>query len=168
MTELLRLGRRVADICDELAMPCCLIGGLALIFRGEDRTTRDVDMSVLTGFGNEHVLIDRMLEAFEPRVANARDHALTFRVLLLQHNRLGLDIGLAAFDFEKRFFERAVMENVVDDVWLPVITAEDLIVMKAFADRPQDWVDLRGVIIRNEGKLDWDYTLETLEPLAVL
>lgn len=47
-------------------------------------------------------------------------------------------------------------------------SAEDLIVLKAFAGRGQDWVDVERIIVRQTGKLDWDYIREQLRPLAEL
>ena len=40
--------------------------------------------------------------------------------------------------------------------------------MKAFAGRGQDWVDVERIIVRQTGKLDWDYILTQLRPLAEL
>ena len=51
---------------------------------------------------------------------------------------------------------------------LRTCSAEDLIVFKAFADRPKDWVDVDGVIIRQSGQLDWGYVRTHLAPLAEL
>ena len=46
-------------------------------------------------------------------------------------------------------------------------TAEDLIVMKAFADRPIDWLDARGILVRQgvEG-LDWKQIRGEPKPLG--
>jgi hypothetical protein len=35
------------------------------------------------------------------------------------------------------------------------LSAEDLIVLKAFASRPRDWIHVEGIIVRQTGKLDW-------------
>jgi hypothetical protein len=44
---------------------------------------------------------------------------------------------------------------------------ESLIVMKAFADRPQDWMDIRGVLVRQSSEgLDWDWIQDRLKPLC--
>jgi len=51
---------------------------------------------------------------------------------------------------------------------LRVCSAEDLVVMKAFAARPQDWIDVEGILIRQRVKLDWDYIYANLTPLAEL
>jgi hypothetical protein len=54
------------------------------------------------------------------------------------------------------------------DISLRTCSAEDLIVFKAFADRPKDWMDIEGVIIRQSARLDWSYVREQLAPLAEL
>jgi len=41
-------------------------------------------------------------------------------------------------------------------------------VLKAFAGRGQDWVDVERIIVRQAGKLDWNYIREQLGPLAEL
>jgi hypothetical protein len=41
-------------------------------------------------------------------------------------------------------------------------------VLKAFAGRGQDWVDIERIIVRQTGKLDWNYIREQLQPLAEL
>jgi len=41
-------------------------------------------------------------------------------------------------------------------------------VLKAFAGRGQDWVDVERTIVRQTGRLDWDYIYEQLRPLAEL
>jgi hypothetical protein len=40
--------------------------------------------------------------------------------------------------------------------------------MKAFAARSRDWADIEGIIIRQTGKLDWDYVRQQLGPLVEL
>jgi hypothetical protein len=39
--------------------------------------------------------------------------------------------------------------------------------MKAFAGRAKDWIDLEGILIRQTGKLDWDYVVRQLRPLVM-
>lgn len=40
--------------------------------------------------------------------------------------------------------------------------------LKAFADRPKDWVDVEGIIIRQAGQIDWPYVRAQLAPLVEL
>ena len=51
---------------------------------------------------------------------------------------------------------------------LRTCAAEGLIVLKAFAGRGQDRVDVERVIVRQTGKLDWTYIFDQLTPLACL
>jgi hypothetical protein len=51
---------------------------------------------------------------------------------------------------------------------LLMCSAEDLIVLKAFADRDQDWLDIKGILFRQEGLSNWDYILSELTPLVNL
>jgi hypothetical protein len=45
-------------------------------------------------------------------------------------------------------------------VLLRIGSAEDLVVMKAFAARPHDCVDGESVVARHYGQLDWAYVYE--------
>ena len=40
--------------------------------------------------------------------------------------------------------------------------------LKAFADRAKDWVDVEGIIIRQSGRIDWPYVRAQLSPLVEL
>jgi hypothetical protein len=42
------------------------------------------------------------------------------------------------------------------------------VVLKAFAARAKDWLDVEGIIVRQTGKLDWPYIRGQLQPLAEL
>lgn len=47
-------------------------------------------------------------------------------------------------------------------------SAEDLIVHKAFAAPPQDWLDIQGVVARFGSQLPWAQIWDELEPLVEL
>lgn len=47
-------------------------------------------------------------------------------------------------------------------------SAEDLVVLKAFASRPQDWIDIEKTIIRQSDSLDLDLIRTELTPLVEL
>jgi hypothetical protein len=147
----------------------CIIGGLALARWGQPRTTADVDITLLTGFGTEETFIDDLLKAFSARRSNPKNFALQNRVLLLQaSNGIGIDIALAALPFEEHTTLRATEFNYGPGVSLLTVSAEDLVVLKAFAGRPQDWIDVEGIIIRQGSKLNWDLILQELPPLCKL
>ena len=41
-------------------------------------------------------------------------------------------------------------------------------VLKAFAGRSKDWMDIENVLVRQGDLLDWDYILKELKPLVEL
>ena len=61
MIELFRLAAELQDVCQHERWQFCFIGGVAVQRWGEPRVTQDVDMTILTGFGNEQSYIDFLL-----------------------------------------------------------------------------------------------------------
>ena len=169
MIEIVRAASELQQFCAHQEWRFCFIGGLALQRWGEPRETVDVDMTLLTGFGGEENYAGVLLQHFEPRIEGALDFALSHRVLLLRaRSGVGLDIALGALPFEQLVIERSSFFAYPGGPELRTCSAEDLIVLKSFADRPKDWVDVEGVIIRQTGRLDWSYIRLHLGSLAEL
>jgi len=51
---------------------------------------------------------------------------------------------------------------------LMTASAEDLVITKAFADRPQDWVDLNDILIIRSPALNWSLIETELKALCEL
>lgn len=144
----------------------CFIGAIALQRWGEPRFTRDVDLTLLCPYGAEVVPVDRLLGAFAPRIPDARDFALKNRVLLLRsRSGIPVDVALGALPYEERCVSRASDFDFGDSTLL-TCSAEDLVVLKAFAGRGQDWADIESILIRRGPSLDWNLIFAELEPLA--
>jgi hypothetical protein len=146
----------------------CIIGGLAVIRWGEPRFTQDVDVSLFTGFGAEAEFARALLERFDARISDPVDFAVANRVMLLRGaGGIPIDIALSGFPFEEDVIDRATDFEYVPGVVLKTVSAEDLIVLKAFANRDRDWVDIAGIATRQRA-LDWPVTFERLAPLTEL
>jgi hypothetical protein len=169
MIEVLRAAADLQAVCELHTWQYCFIGGVALQRWGEPRETIDVDLTLLTGFGEEQPFIDTLLEHFEARIENAAQFARARRVLLLKSKAgVGLDIAFGALPYEQLLISRASFVEYPMGIRLRTCSAEDLIVLKAFASRSQDWVDVERIIVRQTGKLDWEYITVNLAPLASL
>lgn len=169
MRDLLQTAHQVQDFLDRQGWRSCIIGGLAVLRWGEPRLTVDVDMTLLTGWGEEERFVDALLARFQPRLPDLREFALRHRVLLLRaDDGTDIDLALGALPFEQRAVERASPFPFLADLTLRTCAAEDLVVMKAFAARDQDWVDLRGILERQVGRLDWPLIRAELQPLCAL
>ena len=65
--------------------------------------------------------------------------------------------------------KRASLIEFVPDIELRLCSPEDLIVLKSFAARAQDWQDVASVIVRQGVEnLDWHYIFFNLQPLCTL
>ena len=148
----------------------CIIGGIALLRWGGPRFTDDVDATLLTGFGREDEFARQILSAgYEARVPDAIAFAQKRRVLLCEApNGTPIDISFGGLPFEELVIERSSLFEFEPGCWLRTCSAEDLIVQKLFAFRPQDLLDVETVHIRQRGNLDWAYIETQLAPLAEL
>jgi hypothetical protein len=169
MNELLQVAAEVQTFCQARNWRFCLIGGLALLRWGEPRVTQDVDVSLLTGFGAESTYIEALLNRFPARIEDAAEFALQNRVLLLKSTSgIGIDIALGGLPFEELIVSRATEFEYLPKISLLTCSAEDLIILKAFADRTRDWADIEGIIVRQAESLNWSYIDQHLRPLAEL
>jgi hypothetical protein len=159
----------VQAFCAARGWQCCVIGGLAVQRWGDPRQTRDVDFTLLTGLGGEERFIDPILSRYVGRFPEARQMAIERRVLLVETREgVPVDIALGGLPFEARVIARSTSFEVAAGVVLVTCSAEDLVVLKAFADRMQDWLDIEGVIVRQGPNLDRSLVLEELGPLLEL
>ena len=84
MRDLFLLANEVQSFCRVRGWRFCFIGGIALQRWGEPRLTGDVDLTLLTGFGDEAGYVDELCGAFGGHIPDAAEFAPRNRVLLLQ------------------------------------------------------------------------------------
>lgn len=169
MNELIRVAAGVQRFCESRRWRFCFIGGLALQRWGEPRQTIDVDLTLLTGFGGEDRFIEALLDRYRGRLDDTSGFARANRVLLLRsESGVGIDVALGGLPFEESVIARASRFAFPGPVSLLTCSAEDLIVLKAFAARGRDWADIEGILVRQAGVLDWRYVDEQLGPLAAI
>lgn len=170
MTPLLRGALELQRFFEEREWRFCVIGGIALLRWGEPRFTRDVDVTLLTGFGGEERFIRLILASgYRGRIPDAASFAQRNRVLLVYSpDGISIDIVLAGLPFEALLVERASLFEFEPGCPLRTCSAEDLIVQKLFAFRPRDVLDVETVVVRQRRRLDWAYIETHLAPLAEL
>jgi len=169
VNEVIRAAAELQAHCEAEGWKFCFIGGLAVLRWGEPRETVDVDLTLLTGFSGEERFIRLLLNRYQPRIEDAAEFARTRRVLLLRADSgVGLDVALGGLPFEESAVERSSFFAFPPDVPLRTCSAEDLIVLKTFAARSKDWMDVEGIIVRQAGRIDWSYVRSQLEPLLEL
>jgi len=155
MRDLFTAARGVQAFCFSQGWRFCFIGGLAVWRWGKPRFTQDIDLTVLAGFRDEEYIVDAFLARYPSRVPNGRELFLAQRVLrLVDDGGVPMDIALGGLPFEESAVVRATDHEFVAGEPLRVCSAEDLLVMKAFAARPHDWGDADAVVARNPAGLD--------------
>ena len=107
LDELLRAAGALETVLRRHGWQFCFIGGVAVQRWGLPRFTQDIDLTLLTGFGNEEKFIDALLKELNPRRPDAREFALSSRVLLAQtRDGVDVDVALGALPFEERCIAR--------------------------------------------------------------
>lgn len=155
------------DFLESQELPHALVGGLAASLRGRTRVTEDADFVVVCS-------VDRALELAES--LDGQPFELLFPefeqvirrsfILPLRHRETGIvvDLAIGVSGLEQQVVSRATLVTIGDRQF-PVATAEDLILMKMIAGRPQDDQDVRGIVSIAHDSLDWNYCLRVAEQL---
>ncbi|HTA30549.1 MAG TPA: nucleotidyl transferase AbiEii/AbiGii toxin family protein [Candidatus Cybelea sp.] len=169
MTELYLTALEVQRLCEGQHWPFCIIGGVAVQRWGEPRFTKDVDLTLFTGFGEEERFLEFWLKSFQLRSPMTPAAALAHRVLFLSNNRgVPIDIAFGGTEFERRSIKRSSLWPMAEGQTIRTCSAEDLLVHKCFANRDHDWVDVDGILARQWNKLDLRLVRKELKPLAEL
>ena len=169
LSNILQAAVSLGQQLEIFGIPYCVIGGVAVQRWGEPRQTVDVDATLFTGFGCEDSAIERLLSQFESRINNPLEFALQNRILLLKSPKgTDIDLSFGALPFEERLIERSSEWTVPRHGMIRTCSAEDLVVLKAFASRPQDWIDVEKVIIRQGQRLNRSLVINELTPLSEL
>lgn len=166
-----RLWPTLADairLLESRGVPCAVIGGLAVSLRGLPRMTVDVDL-VIHADVEDGLRLARDLPStpFAPLFEGVEEVVTSAFILPLRHRVTGVrvDLAIGMSGFERDAVRRA-MPVVVGEVTVPVVSVEDLLVMKALAARPQDEADIRGLIDVQRDKIDWRRCLTTARMLG--
>lgn len=132
----------------ERDLPYSIIGGIAVAFLVNPRSTQDIDSIVWLDLDQAGDLLRSGASfGFVPRISDALEFVKISRVLLLRHQPSGLDIdiSLAATPFEWEMIERARVTSL-GKFNVPLPTPEDVIIMKAIAAREIDYQDIRRIL----------------------
>ena len=150
--------RAVATVLSDLPMPAMIIGGIAVIARGVPRLTRDVDATVAGGTMELPALL-AVLRAHElvPRIDDAPAFAAANQVVLLRHEPSGVDVDLsiAWLPFERDALAASELLDLAG-TRVAVARAEDLIIYKTVAFRPQDQQDIERLLVLHRRSIDLD------------
>jgi hypothetical protein len=149
----------VGQFLAEHGISYAVIGGLAVQFWGDVRLTIDADLTVASSLAEgSEPFVDLITGQFQSRIANPREFARRNRVVLITtSNGVDVDISLGLPGYEEEMLRRVVEFEWEPGKILHVCSAEDLVIHKAIAGRPQDVSDIQGIVYRQREKLDLAY-----------
>jgi hypothetical protein len=146
----------LATVLDQHRGHCVVIGGIAVIARGVPRVTQDIDVA----FSGAEVTLHGLLAELEragivARIDDALGFAAESQVLLVRHAETGvnIDASLAWLPFEMEAIAAAT-SAMVGPARLPVAQADDLVIYKAVAWRPQDQQDIERLLVLHGARMD--------------
>lgn len=144
-----------------------VIGAIALQKWGEPRFTRDVDITVESSITDLPRLVRLITEQFASRTQDPLAFARRTRMILIKAGAdIDVDISLALPGYEDQLFLRAVDSEIEPGKSIRLCSAEDLVIHKAVAGRPQDLSDIESVVQRQGERLDAAYIREWLKAFA--
>lgn len=140
--------RQLCKSFEECGLRFALIGGVAVILRGYDRGTIDVDAVAWDVDAHlDELLAALRANGFELRENDGVEFARRYRVILLNGPEgVQVDVSMGALPFEREVIERTSLEQVDSITQVPVATTEDLVIMKLVASRRQDLDDVRALL----------------------
>lgn len=142
--------------CAEAGVPYALLGGMAVLAWGQPRLTADVDAMVVL----EPALVAALADALRRQGlrVDARDFHDAFRDrshVTVFDDRTGFHVDVKlAFTQDEREQVQTAARVAYHDGGLSVARAEDTVAYKLSFGSPQDVADARGILARQEGRLD--------------
>lgn len=146
----------ITTYLDAQRIPYMVIGGFANLQWGQPRVTEDLDITVLVPEPDWDRFISDLGSRFRILIRDPLSFARESRVLPLLADHVRVDLIFAGLPFEEEAIRRAV-PIAIEDSTVRFCTAEDLIVHKLVSERQRDQDDVRGIILRQAGRLDRAY-----------
>jgi predicted nucleotidyltransferase len=162
---------KVVRTLNERRVDYALAGGLAYSALVEPRATTDVDLLILLEATNPDqiaVLFTGVFDSVVPHQTPMPFKGVSiWRVVGINEEREAIvDLLLAQSEFHRQALTR---KRTVDfqGLALPIVTLEDLIILKAMAGRLQDLADIDHIKQQPDLQIDWPYMEAWREKLGL-
>ncbi|MGD0071987.1 MAG: hypothetical protein ABSB71_10565 [Candidatus Bathyarchaeia archaeon] len=171
MSAILRTLHRLITLFEENKIDYMIIDGYALPFYGRIRTTVDLDLAVAIETQKKFSYLLNLLRAaeFEPTICSPNNPLI---VVVDRQEKIEFELWTKpdGIVFDEQTLRRRKKEQLSEGFSAWVVSAEDFIVTKlARPDRGViDEQDVKSVLVRQEGKLDWNYLAKRAEDAQVL
>lgn len=173
MENQIHINNVIITICNSLInnnIRFCAAGGIAVSVWGHIRATEDFDIIALIDDNDEKKIIEALQEHFNviPHKEKILQKSLTPMkryILISNASHFILDILLAHNDFLQQCINNSKKFTLSGTV-IPVISIEDLIVIKCNAGRYQDIADIQA-LVTGSIPINRGYIISQLEKLHI-
>ena len=158
-------------VCSELRknnLQFCLAGGWAVSMIGIARTTMDIDILIVLDENIKRKVVSILENSFN--LIQSHEKEMELKNITIWRNIVSLkgknepymlDLLKADNDYLKTVIERRI-EIDYEGIIIPIISIEDLIVIKLASFRKQDQVDIEN-LIQSGAAIDWGYLENTIK-----
>ena len=157
------------QFCHKKDIKYAVIGGVAVIKYGYDRTTKDIDVTVLCNLEEINEIHKKFVSEYLPLNEDSLKFFERNFVLPVKDKITDLKIDVAAglTVFDDTIIQRRKWTKL-GEVEFYISTLEDLIIYKLFANRYQDLADAQILLDKNKDSIDRNYLLKTIEKFREL
>jgi predicted nucleotidyltransferase len=157
---------KVAEILTNNKIPFCLIGGYAVSVWGAVRSTLDIDLLILVDKAQQAALIDLLnQEQYKAALRKADFFDPLGDILNSNIHDIPVQLICSKYQWEEDMINRAVMVRVSDGLEIPVISVEDLIIMKLRGGSIIDLHDVNNIVHIRRAEIDIGYLAKMIEKL---
>ena len=151
--------KEIAQDLDKEGIPYMIIGGQAVLLYGRPRLTQDIDITL--GIDTDKfALVESVCENLGLRMLpeNPQDFAGKTKVLPAEEpeSKVRVDFIFSFTAYERQAIKRA-KKVLVDNDPVKFASCEDVIIHKMVAGRAVDEEDVRSILIKHKGEIDFRY-----------
>lgn len=157
------------DFCENNSIKYAVIGGVAVISYDYQRTTKDIDITVLCKLEEIGEIHNKFAEEFQPVYDDSLNFFSRNFVLPVRDKITDIKIDVAAglTIFDDTIIRRRKRAKLGKAEFY-LCTLEDLIIYKLFSKRYLDLGDVQMLLDKNTNSLDRNYLVETAEKFREL
>lgn len=131
-------------------------GALALAFYAEPRGTLDVDLNVFVDCAHPDSVLTVLRDIGIDLAADANARVSQRGDLFLDHRGCRLDVFFSSISLHESAAQRSRVVGLLGSE-VPILSPEDLIVLKLLFNRGKDIVDIEAMVTALGDELDGDY-----------
>ena len=155
---------RLDKFCLKENIEYAVIGGVAVLTYDYQRTTKDVDITVLCNLEELEVIHNKFLTEYDPLFNDSLTFFSTNYILPVKDKTTDIKIDIAA---GMTLFDETIVKRKkrtkLGKAEFNICTLEDLIIYKLFAGRFSDLADVEILLKKNKNTIDSVYLLQTVE-----